>query len=271
MKIVEFNNEPIGEIAFLNAGRRPNQFYQDRVCVYHGRAEDLPGSLEAVIVTADLQGRELPGVQRCSPPDGLRLLGEVMPELLGEHLDVVGISSNANVAAILAGDFYTYPDLRGRGGTGDVTAVWQAFADAYQWVVGVGGNHDSFGERARPFSRTNAFFLDGDRVEIDGLKFAGISGVIGNPKKNFRRTHDDFLFTLDELVTPPTDVLVMHDGPSGRQTGCRSIEEVLDLVESRCPTMVVRGHCHWPSPWVQVRNGVQILNVDQTVVILTGK
>jgi len=80
MKIVEFNNEPIGEIAFLNAGRRPNQFYQDQVCVYHGRAEGLPDSLEAVVVTADLQGRELPGSQGYSPRDGLRLLGEVMPQ-----------------------------------------------------------------------------------------------------------------------------------------------------------------------------------------------
>ena len=269
MKIVEFNTKPIGEIAFLNAGRRPNQFYQDRVCLYHGTVERLPDSLEAVVVTADLQGRELPG-RRNSPPDGLRLLGEVMPDILADYLETVGVSSNKNVAAILAGDFYTYPDLRGRGGTGDVTAVWQAFADAYQWVVGVGGNHDSFGDRDRPFSRTNAFFLDGDRRVIDGLRFAGISGVIGNPKKNFRRTHEDFLFTLDDLIESPMDVLVMHDGPSGGQTGCRGIDEVLELVEARRPTLVVRGHCHWPTPWVEVQNEVQILNVDQTVVILTS-
>ena len=271
MKVVEFNNEPIGEIAFLNAGRRPNQFYQDRVCVYHGMVEQLPESLEAVVVTADLQGREIPGSRKYSPPSGMRLLGEIMPSLLGQYLDSVGVSSNANVAAILAGDFYTYPDLRGRGGTGDVTSVWQAFADAYQWVVGVGGNHDTFGERDKSFTRANAFFLDGHRQEVDGLKFAGISGVIGNPKKNYRRTHDDFLFTLHELLNAPTDVLVMHDGPSGRQTGCRGIDDVLEIVETRCPTMVVRGHCHWPTPWVEVLKGVQILNVDQTVVILTSK
>ena len=269
MKIIEFNSEPIGKIAFLNAGRRPNQFYQDEVCVYHGRVEQLPDSLDAVVVTADLQGRELPGPRKPTPPDGLRLLGEVMPELLGEYLDAVEVNSNANVAAILAGDFYTYPDLRGRGGTGDVTAVWQSFADNYQWVVGVGGNHDTFGEHTQSFTRENAIFLDGARQEVDGIKFAGISGVIGNPKKNFRRTHEEFLFTLDDLITPPTDVLVMHDGPNGRRTGCRGIEEALELVETRRPTMVIRGHCHWPTPLVEVQHGIQILNVDQTVVILT--
>ena len=270
MRIIEFNNEPIGEIAFLNAGRRPNQFFQDRVCVFHGKVAQLPGSLEAIVVTADLQGRELPGSQKNSPPDGLRLLGEVMPTIMADYLEDLGVSSNANVAAILAGDFYTYPDLRGRGGTGDVTAVWQAFADAYQWVVGVGGNHDTFGEQTQSFTRVNAFFLDGDRKQIDGLKIAGISGVIGNPKKNFRRTHDDFLFTLDDLIASQTDVLVMHDGPSGRQTGCRGIDGLIEIVETRRPSMVIRGHCHWPTPWVEVGNGVQILNVDQTVVVLTS-
>ena len=269
MKIVELNTKPVGQIAFLNAERRPNQFYQDTLDVYHGRLAHLPDSLDAVVVTADLQGRELPGTQKHSPPDGLRLLGEIMPDLLVEYLEAVGVTSNANVAAILAGDFYTYPDLRGRGGTGDVTAVWQAFADAYQWVVGVAGNHDTFGDRSKPFTRTNAMFLDGQRKEIAGWKFAGMSGVIGNTKKNYRRTHEDFLVTLDDLITPPTDVLVMHDGPSGRLAGCRGIEEALDIVETRCPSMVIRGHCHWPTPWVEVQNGVQILNVDQTVVVLT--
>ena len=32
-----------------------------------------------------------------------------------------------------------------RGGSGDVTGVWLAFADIFQWVAGVAGNHDTFG------------------------------------------------------------------------------------------------------------------------------
>lgn len=266
MKIIELKPEPLGEIAFLNAGRRPNQFFQDTLFVFHGKVAHMPDGLDAVVVTADLQGRELPGRHS---QHGLRLLGEVMPELVGQYLDALGVNSNANVGSILAGDFYTYPDLRGRGGTGDVTSVWQAFADNYKWVVGVAGNHDSFGESGKPFSRTNAFFLDGDRKTLEGWEFAGLSGVIGNPKKNFRRTHDDFLVSLDDLIMPKTDVLIMHDGPSGRQSGYRGIEEALEIVETRLPQLVVRGHCHWQTPLVEVANGVQILNVDQTVAILT--
>jgi len=74
MRIVEFESEAIGEIAFLNAGRRPNQFFRDTLSVFHGRLEHLPESLDAVVVTADLQGRELPGARNGSPQDGLRLL-----------------------------------------------------------------------------------------------------------------------------------------------------------------------------------------------------
>ena len=105
--------------------------------------------------------------------------------------------------------------------------------------------------------------------QVEGWEFAGLSGVIGNPKKNFRRTHEKFLVSLDDLITPQTDVLVMHDGPSGRRSGCRGIEEALEIVEARQPGLVVRGHCHWQTPFVEVANGVQILNVDQTVAILT--
>ena len=45
MKIVEFITKPIGEIAFLNAGRRPNQFYQDR-----GKLSQTPTNGWSVLV-----------------------------------------------------------------------------------------------------------------------------------------------------------------------------------------------------------------------------
>jgi len=185
-------------------------------------------------------------------------------------LEQLGVNSGKQVGAILAGDFYTYPDLKGRGGSGDVTEVWQAFADEYRWVVGVAGNHDTFGERGRPFSRTNATFLDGQREEVDELRFAGLSGVIGNTRKNYRRSHEDYLFELDDILSGPTDILVMHDGPDAPdEKGCRGIEEAREIIERRKPNLVVRGHCHWPVPFVELSCGVQILNVDATVAILT--
>lgn len=266
MKILNLKPEPIEVFDFLNAGRRPNQFYVDQLPVYLAEVDRLPDVLDAIVVTADLQGREeFPDRQQS---DQLRLLGEVLPEMLRPTLAGLGFSPGANVSAILAGDFYTYPDLRGRGGNGDVTEVWHAFADEYVWVTGVAGNHDTFGESKRMSgARSHVKFLDEDRVELSGLKIAGLSGVIGNPKKNFRRTQDEFLAAVEKLLSSETDILVMHDGPNA-PGGCKGIQEVREIVEFTRPRLVVRGHSHWPTPFVELANGVQVLNVDATVVIL---
>ena len=193
MIIDSFQHDPIGSISFLNAGKRPKEFFVDQVPVYLLRCHSLPDSLDAVVATADLQGREM-SANRKSSIDGLKLLGEVMPELLETYFESLKVC-RTRVGAVLAEDFYSYPDLRGRVGTGDVTPVWQAFSNAFRWVVGVGGNHDTFGERGA-FNNSNSYFLDGDRVELDTLRVAGLSGIIGNPKRNFRRTHESFLETL---------------------------------------------------------------------------
>ncbi|MEZ6040302.1 MAG: hypothetical protein R3C20_07335 [Planctomycetaceae bacterium] len=75
------------------------------------------------------------------------------------------------MGVILAGDFYTVPNLDKRGGSGDVTSVWQAFARQFKWVVGVAGNHDIFGNSEAPAQRisANSHYLDGQRVMLSGL------------------------------------------------------------------------------------------------------
>jgi len=267
MKILNLHPEPIEVFDFLNAGRRPNQFYVDKLPVYVAEVDRLPEDLDAIVVTADLQGRETFPERRQS--DQPRLLGEVLPEMLRPTLSGIGIAADANVAAILAGDFYTYPDLRGRGGTGDVTQVWHAFADEYCWVAGVAGNHDTFGESKRMSgARSHIHFLDNDRVKLSGLKIAGLSGVIGNPKKNFRRREDEFLASVEKLLSSETDILVMHDGPDAPESGYRGIQQVREIVEFKKPRLVIRGHSHWPKPLAELANGVQVLNVDATVAIL---
>ena len=100
MKITEFNPNPIVEFDFLNAGRRPNQFYVDKLPVHVGKVDRLPVGVDALVVTADLQGREAFPDRRHS--DQLRLLGEVLPQMLRPTLAGIGVSSDANVGAILA-------------------------------------------------------------------------------------------------------------------------------------------------------------------------
>jgi len=117
---------------------------------------------------------------------------------------MLGADHSSPVAALLAGDFYTVPALDKRGGTGDVTDVWRAFGECFAWVA---GNHDLFGDRNiwRPSFVPPLYYLDGETIEVDGIK------------------------------------------------SC----------------LIIRGYKHWHSPFAQLSCGLQILNVEARVVILT--
>lgn len=261
------------EIPYLNAGRRINDFYVDKLPVLRGYVDSLPADINSFVVTADLQGREpLPAC----PQAPLRLLGEVLPQQLSPIMSELGIGPTSESGAILAGDFYTYPDLRGRGGTGNVTDVWQSFSDHFKFVVGVAGNHDTFGDDHRSQNAPSGLadhvhFLDESAIEFGGLQIGGVSGVIGNVRKNFRRSHQDFIDAIERVLSRPMDLLVLHDGPDALQRGCRGISEVREVLErsGHRKQLVVRGHKHWPTPLAELGNGVQVLNVEATVVILT--
>lgn len=269
MRIVEFQQDPVAEFPFLNAGRGAGEFYVDRLPVHVATVDRLPTDALAVVATADLQGRER---FEDSPGGPIRLLGEVLPaRLVTEVLPDFGIDDGKRVPALLAGDFYTVPTLDKRGGTGDVTPVWNAFAECFASVTGVAGNHDIFGDHQsrRPRLPSNGHYLDGDVVESGGLKIAGIGGIIGRATRPNRRSHDDYLATVNRLLDHQPDVLLMHDGPDGPYESQRGIAEVRDalLAKSRC--LVIRGHAHWKQPFAEFENGLQVLNVDARAVILT--
>ena len=135
-------------------------------------------------------------------------------------LPMLGADNSSPVAALLAGDFYTVPALDKRGGTGDVTDVWRALGECFAWVA---GNHDLFGDRNiwRHSFVPPLYYLDGETIEVDGIKIGGICGIIGNPSRPQRRTEDDDLRTLEELLSQLLDVLLMHEGPDGRGFGQR--------------------------------------------------
>lgn len=143
MKIKDIT-PPLVELPFLNAGRGPGGFYEDRLPIHQAIVDRLPRGLSAIVATSDLQGRER---MRKSPTTPPRLLGEVLPDILVSRiLPELDVPSEDKFGVILAGDFYTVPALDRRGGSGDVTEVWHAFADEFAWVAGVAGNHDTFGE-----------------------------------------------------------------------------------------------------------------------------
>jgi Icc protein len=269
MKIDEILPKPVCTIPFSNAGKGSGSFYEDHLPVHLARSRHLPDGLSAVVVTADLQGRERFQESGGQP---IRLLGEVLPlRLIHDVLPGLGHSDPSQVGVVLAGDFYTVPTLDKRGGTGDVTSVWKAFGQDFKWVAGVAGNHDLFGpnRETRPAAfASHMHFLDEEIRTIDGLTLAGLGGIIGNPTKPHRRTQELYVAALSQLLAARPDMLILHDGPEGTQSGQSGNSWINELLELKPPGLVVRGHAHWSEPFATTCSGLQILNVDARVVII---
>ena len=207
MRILSIEEKPIHRIAYKAPdGMRRQQSYELPVLV--GFLDSLPDGLDALICASDLQGREAPG-------------GKLLGELLAEELEKLCIRNDLPPASrsgiLLCGDLYARTELDRRGGSGDVRSVWYAFRERFKWVAGVAGNHDHFGDSPKDLARLGQepgiHFLDGRCAEIDGLRIAGISGIIGNPRRPFRRDSTEFMRVLYELLKQRPDVLLLHEGP----------------------------------------------------------
>lgn len=268
MRITSFELEPFTELPFLNAGKgRGSPHVIDQLPVHLGRLSSLPESLDALIATADLQGREAFSEPTNEPP---RLLGEAVAEHLAcELLPLLNLRPE-RVGILLAGDFYTVPKLDKRGGSGDVSSVWLAFAQRFKWVAGVAGNHDKFGDCAAPSQSlaNNSHYLDGNAVELDGLSIAGIGGIVGNPDKSHRKTEDDFARLLKSLAPRRPAITLMHDGPDDPPRGQQGSPAIRQTIETLESTLLIRGHCHWQEPLAQLTNETQVLNLDCRVAVL---
>jgi len=83
-----------------------------------------------------------------------------------------------------------------------------------------------------------------------------------------RRTEKDFLASIETMVTPPPDVLLLHEGPSGSTAQQPGNAEVRALLESRAPVLTFCGHGHWDDPVSPLGNG-HVVNVDARAVILS--
>lgn len=253
----------------MNAGPGGGPRFLDELAVHRAQVDHLPDHVSAIVVTADLQGRECKADEDGVPG---RLFGEVLPwMLLEEVFPFLGLEDPSRVATFLAGDFYTVPLLDKRGGTGDISSVWQSFNDCFAWGVGVAGNHDLFGKSWRPTPGLfpNMHYLDGEIVEVAGLRIGGLGGIIGNPAKPQRREENEYFRALESLLRPRLDVLVMHEGSDGLTPDQPGNAKIRELLEKHPPHLVIRGHKHWAEPFAQFPSGLQVLNVDARVVILT--
>lgn len=256
MQILDIESTPFATVAYRSAigGGRAGDV---ALPLLRGRVDTLPDDLDALLVAGDLQGR-------------------VGRTLLGEHLatEILGLAGAgtvppaARIGVLLAGDLYAAPGADVRGASGDVTAVWEAFAFDFRWAAGVLGNHDTV-EARRLSSLQRLSVLDGAVAVRDGLRVAGLGGIIGNPSKPARRSEAAYREGLVQILDQRPDVLVLHESPVGsdRQRGRPIINEVVD---GRVP-LVVSGHVYWPDPLGRLERGTQVLNVDGRAVLLVAE
>lgn len=237
------------------------------------KSDYLPRDIDALVITSDLQGRE----KDSSAGDGSkRLLGEILAEELKVLQELGCLPQPDKLAVILCGDLYTSPNLDRRRGSGDCRPVWLALKEISCWVCGVAGNHDLFSDKpskpdADAFLKTPGIhFLDGGTVSLNGLLIGGISGVVGNPLRPFRRTEQEFLGAISMLVSKEVDLLLMHDGPDYPESAFKGNPAVRSLLANHRPVLTIRGHAFWPQPLIRQPNGGQVLNVDSRAVIVTA-
>lgn len=84
-----------------------------------GQVRGLPAGTPALVALADLQGRA--GLDA----DPASLLGCAVAADLPAIQAAAGLPPPLHSVGLLAGDLYTVPGADRRGGTGEVTAVWQ--------------------------------------------------------------------------------------------------------------------------------------------------
>ncbi len=274
MRILQQNPEPIYRFPCVNVGPGGKQPLWTTVPVISACVDVLPPGLDALLVTADLQfvdTNELPETQRL-------LLGQSVAQELGLMADVGLLPSAEATGVLLAGDFYVHPALRSRGGLGDVMGVWKAFGDAFGWVAGVAGNHDSFhGQVQRPaaLQKGTTRLLDGDVVTLGGLRIGGVSGVLGTSKKPWRKPPHVYRSALQRVLEQEPDIVLLHESPQSPSPNHKGIgkailtREILEHASTQHPPLVISGHVGWKDPLDAVEHGPQFLNVEERVVLLT--
>ena len=206
LEILSFDEAPLQELRYLNAARGGGTEVC-RLTIERARVRGLPAGLDALIATSDLQGV----VARRAGE--MVLLGVAVAEALDElafddHLPPAG-----RTGVVLAGDLYSVPGAGKRGGHGDVTPVWQAFAERFAWTVGGAGNHDDVDGAVL---LDGAHVLDGDVIDQDGLRIGGVGLICGNPETRGRRDEDEQLGWVDRVLHLGCDLLSFTRGQAAR-------------------------------------------------------
>lgn len=232
--------------------------------IYAGSITGLPtAEVDYLILASDLQGT----IEQAGETI---LLGEVLPEYLRLVFELeYELTDLSRIGVMLCGDLYARTDKR--GGLGDVRKVWRSFNDLFNFVVGVAGNHDDFGqphERAAFEREDGIHLLHAEIREIAGIQFGGISGVIGRPSKPNRNPLGQHLKDLGALLRNKPHFVLLHEGPDHISPRLQGNEKIRQLIDQHSFSTVCCGHRHWDPTLITTPSGSQVINVDAKCVIL---
>lgn len=255
MKVLDIDDNPFHQMIYRSSGRN-GVIRRVVLPFYKAKVDSLPEGVTSFVATSDLQGRE-------RDKKSNRLVGEAVAEelLLLQQLEEIPKVD----FVVLAGDLYDYPDCRKLGGTGDVTTVWNAFAEFFGSVVGVHGNHDTVSEANLA---TNTVILDGTQTDLNGVNIGGVCGIIGRVERNQRKTEEQFKKALQKVTSDKNDLVILHQGPDDTENNQKGEPFIREHLENNGSSLVIFGHCHWTEPLINIGNN-QVLNVDNQLYLFT--
>ncbi|GIJ45025.1 hypothetical protein Val02_19110 [Virgisporangium aliadipatigenens] len=263
MRLLSTNPEPVTSLPYRQARRGGGTEHVllpvERLCV-----DAVPAGCDAVLVTSDLQG--VAPSPFGGPPV---LLGVAFAEHLRIWADAGLIPAPERLGVVLAGDLYSAPTADVRGASGAVDDVWLAFAAAgCPVVLGVAGNHDIIPPAGLGDLGPGTELLDGTWTDAGGVRFAGVGGVIGDPRRADRRAERPHLDGIAAVLKQDPDVLVLHEGPAGAQQAQHGNARINATIAERPPPLTICGHVHWHRPVARLAGG-HVLNVDSRAMLLT--
>jgi Icc protein len=264
VRLIGERPERLATIPYRAAG--PGGFPQNvQLSVERLAVDTLPAGCAALVAAGDLQG------VAPSPLGGEPvLLGLALADYLSVWAEAGLLPPPDRVGILLTGDLYSAPGADRRGASGAVLDVWLAFAAAgCPMVFGIAGNHDEVTAAQVAELGPEVALLDGDRRGFGGRTVAGVSGIVGDPERAWRRTEKDFLKVVERVATPAPDALLLHEGPVGTRPGQLGRESVRKLLERRAPALTLCGHVHWDEPVAALGDG-HVVNVDARVIVLAA-
>jgi len=128
---------------------------------------------------------------------------------------------------------------------------------------------DGSGDLEKFAARDRIHYLDGGTRTVDSMVVGGVGGIMGNPRKPFRREQGEYLGLVRSLAAMRPSLLVLHQSPAINEVPYDGSSSLTECLQNFPPVLVVSGHRHWAHPgcWT-LDNGIQILNVEGRAVFL---